>query len=244
MQFDDTNSPPTTLVGFTRSLLGDPATAPSTLWTDNEVKQCINNEYHFLRSIASGQSSGLRVAIAYDSTVSGTALYNNPTGWHSWISVEIDTTGKNISTDSTATPVRLEPRNYNIINEALIEGDLSDTAFYYVLGAQYGIIKAPTVTATNNVRLTYNKIEDSLSNNTDTPVFPADQHPLICYRAAVACKTMKDLPIGDLGALMAERQAHFDRWASDLHDDDYDYAVPIAGTVVRKKTFKQGWTDR
>jgi hypothetical protein len=107
------------------------------------------------------------------------------------------------------------------------------------------LAKTPTVGGTNSIRLTYNKVDTLLSADGDIPDIPATYHDVICYRAAVTLKLSKDMQIGDVGVMMATKQREYERWASDIHDDDFDYSIPTAGSTIKtNRVFRTGSIKR
>lgn len=245
MQFKS-NTESAGIVGYTRLLAGDPSAAPSPMWSAAEVENVINAEYLNLSEIAYAKNSGLGTTVSYATLTASTAVYANPSGFHSWVGVEIEPEGKNISTDSEATPRFLEPRNENVIAESLDRGEFSGVQFYAIRDTNIVLIDTPTSNeaGTNAMRLTYRKMPTSLASTTDTPWFSAAYHDLLCYRAAIALKASRDMPFQDLASLMIPKQASFERWAGDLHDDDFDYSIPTAGKIHRESPFMTGRIKR
>ena len=233
---------------YTRLLVGDPSAAPSTIWSDAEVDWVINQEYYSMMMSAMAQNSGIGNTVAFANSVADQIEYSTPTDWISWVSVEIDPDGGDMSADATITPIYLKPRNENVAMELHRTGNLSTVSYYFQrntgeTSGQFGIVKPPTTGGTNSIRLTYRKKPAVLTASL-IPQFPEVFHDLICYRAAIVLKSSRDLPYGDLAQFMIPKQRAFDRWASDIHDDDYDFSIPAGGRVVRSRNFKSGSIKR
>ena len=67
------------LLDYTRLLVGDPSAAPSTLWTDAEITQVINQEYFSMMMSAMAQNSGIGNTVAFASSVADQIEYSTPT---------------------------------------------------------------------------------------------------------------------------------------------------------------------
>ena len=140
------NSGNPSLVDKTRAYIGDPSTAPSTLWSLQEVKNAINTEYLELVDLMRHTDAGWGVKIAYATSVAGTIYYTTPSDLVHFNKVEIDPDGNDLSTASNASvsPIKLLPRSVEDATEAYHQNKISTSDFYAIKEGEYGIFAPPS----------------------------------------------------------------------------------------------------
>jgi hypothetical protein len=233
------NSGTPSLVSHTRFLVGDPSTAPSSLYSDAEIQAAINLEYIELGELARSLGAGWGAKRTYATSVADQILYQKPDDWVRFISIEIEPDGKDLSSDSSAAGIYLKPRNESRAMEAYNVTGVSSPEFYFMQDNHFGVVSPVSTGGANALRLTYEAETSSLSNDTDEPFFYSAHHPLICYRAAINLKVSKDLPINNLFPLAEKKELAFIRSMQDTMEHD-DIQIPVAGNILQHTAIKQG----
>lgn len=222
------NSGTPSLVSHTRVLAGDPDTAPSTLFTEQVVKDFINEHYLVLYDVARQFGVGTGEKRSYADVVADQVFYELPDDYMKSLMVEVEGDGKDLSSDSTASPSNLKPLSGDIALQGYEAGTYSETEYYFVHNQHFGIVSPPDTAGTNSLRITYESEVAALSNDSDEPDLPTTYHPLICYRAAISLRETLDLDVRGLWAIADRHEARF---MTAMHDNlgDFDGQMYVAG---------------
>lgn len=246
-----------TLVGHTRFLAGDPSAATSgsgnypsnNLWHDDEVKDAINLAYEELWLAAKKLDFGWGRKLGYATSVTNQLLYDLPTDIDgAIIDIAIETSGKDLSSDSTAVWTYLEPSEENIAERLYRTGELTTPKYVYIKGGtatpqKYGIAAPPSTGGSSSIAINYEAQLTHLSLDADEPLAPEAHHPLICYMAAITLKTAKDLPVDGLRAEAARKYPQFLEAMSEPIYDLEGQMVAV-GRVAQKFYTKAGRVQR
>ena len=221
------NSGTTSLLSYTRDLAGDPAAAPSTLFSDQRVKDAINESYLELYDVARQMGVGAGFKRTYSTTVTDQIFYELPTDFMKAILVEVAGDGSDLST-STANSTPLKPLDASVALEGYESGAYDETEYYYIHNQHMGIVSPPTTGGSNAIRLSYEAESAELSETTDEPDIPKTYHSLICYRAAIALRVTLELSSRMLEDIANRKEIRFMR---AMHDNvaDYEGNFVVAG---------------
>ena len=192
------NSGNPALLGFTRFLVGDPATAASPQYTDQEVKDAINVAYFEMLGKVGGWSPDTHVKTATVDSVASQQLYALPSDFTWMKEVLVDYEGNNLLTGADTSAKRLNNVDHNLL-EANYRASASSIWLYSMHHEHFEIYPAVTTAGTNSVQITYGYEPAALSGDTDPPVIiPTQFHQMICYLAATHLKAARDLSFGQL----------------------------------------------
>ena len=217
----------TSLLTYTRDLAQDPSSSPSPLFSEQMVKDFINESYLELYDVARQMGVGTGFKRCYSTTVADQIFYSLPTDFMKAILVEVAGDGSDLST-STANSTPLTVLDASVALEGYESGAYDETEFYYIHNQHLGIIKPPTTGGANALRMSYEAGSSDLSNDTDEPDLPKTYHSLICYRAAIALRTTMELDTRGLEEIANRKEIRFMR---AMHDNvaDYEGNFVVAG---------------
>lgn len=232
------NSGTTSLLSYTRDLAGDPAAAPSTLFSDQRVKDAINESYLELYDVARQMGVGTGFKRCYSTTVADQIFYSLPTDFMKSILVEVAGDGSDLST-STANSTPLKPLDASVALEGYETGIYDETEFYYIHNQHLGVITPPTTGGSNALRMSYEAESADLSNDTDEPDLPKTYHSLICYRAAIVLRASLELDVRMLEGAANRKEIRFMR---AMHDQmaDYEGNFVVAGLGAKGQVTQFG----
>lgn len=233
------------MVSYTRFLVNDPSTAASQMWSDQEVKNAINDAVYLLADEARLQETGIRRNRTYTTTVADQIFYQLPDDYTKVVAVEIDVDGNDLST-SGSTAKWLDPIAYDIGFEGYETGIYTTPQYYTIHANDYIAILAPPSTGgTNALRLTYEKHAGTLTDDDDEPgAIPRPYHYLICYEAAAALKGSADLVLSPEHERRRQRlYARFLETSSENAEDN-DGQVYVAGVMAQRPATVTGFIQR
>jgi hypothetical protein len=194
MQFN-TGTP--SLVSYTRDLASDPSTAASPLFSDQRVKDALNDVYLELREAARQQGGGSGHKRSYADTVAGQIFYELPSDFHRMVMVEVEYNGQDL-TGTAPTSSFLRPIGADVGLE-LVEGPASNNKANYFIHDQHLGLTLPVITAgVNSLRITYEAGTVEMVSDDDIPDIPSNFHRLLCYKAAIVLRLSMDLPINEM----------------------------------------------
>ena len=227
------NSGDDSLVAWTRALVGDlPTTAPQ--WdTTTEIKIAVNRAYLDLREIARSFGMDATTKRSYADAVASQIYYQKPADIVKLQAVEVSNDGTNLATGSPSSENILYPKPWPA-EKALQSYNLESTtevgSYFFLQDDHFGIVAPPTSTqaGTNTIRILYEASTTELSNDADEPDIFRPYQDLICYRAAIQLKLMRDMEAGDLAAMAREKEERF-RMACQDAVAMYEDAVPVQG---------------
>ena len=205
----------TNLVSVTRDLAGDPASAASPLFSDQRVKDAINDQYIDLREAARQQGGGSGQKRSYADTVANQIFYELPSDFHRMVLMEVEYNGRDLSSDSNASSTFLREIGADTGIEIVEGGDITKSNAYFIHDQHVGLTNPVLTGGTNSMRISYECGTVELSAVDDVPDIPANFHRLIAYKAAVILRVTMDLPVDDLAALAARMEARFLRAMQD-----------------------------
>jgi hypothetical protein len=237
------------LVGRARALAGQSSAASGTLFQPQEVKDNINVAYEHLWNLAKEVNQGWGVATDYLTTVADQVYYTLPTDLEGRIiSIELEADGKNLSTDTTASPGILKPSSQDVALLGYRTGTITEMKYYWFEysqtdGKRLGIAAPPTKAGTNSIRIVFEEDLTHLSADGDTPLIPTTHHELIAIQAAMALRISKDMDFQDLRFLEAPRMEMFLSRMSDTVNDD-DFSMTVAGRPNRTYAISTGFVNR
>ena len=217
----------TSLLTYTRDLAQDPSSSPSPLFSEQMVKDFINESYLELYDVARQMGVGTGFKRCYSTTVADQIFYELPTDFMKSILVEVAGDGSDLST-STANSTPLKPLDASVALEGYETGIYDETEFYYIHNQHLGVITPPTTGGSNALRLSYEAEVADLSNDTDEPDLPKTYHSLICYRAAISLRTTYELDTRGLEQIANRKEIRFMRAMHDLMAD-YEGNFVVAG---------------
>ena len=229
------NSGTTSLLGYTRDLAGDPSTAPSTLFSDQRVKDAINESYLELYDVARQFGVGDGVKRSYADTVASQLFYELPDDVMKMLMVEVEGNGKNLSSDTTADPSQLKVLSADVALSGYNAGVYTATEYYFIANGpsgtasqHMGIVSPATTAGTSSLRITYEAEAVDLTNDTDEPDLPGTYHSLICYRAAIVLRETMDLDTRGLERIANRKEIRF---MNAMHDNvaDFEGQAWVAG---------------
>jgi hypothetical protein len=222
-------------------LAGDPSTAPSTLWTDQIVKDFINTEYLELYDIARQFGAGQGQKRTYADIVADQLYYALPADFMKMLMVEVELNGVDLTT-SSADPTNLSPLSGDVALQGYEAGIYSETEYYFIHNQHVGIVAPSGTAGTNTIRLTYEAEVSELSNDTDEPDLPTTYHSLICYMAAIGLRHTKDLDTRDLESVAARKMVRF---MQAMHDNlgDFEGQMYVAGLGDPNVVTRAGWHE-
>lgn len=230
------NSGTPSLVSYTQTLAGSPATAQSPLFGTQEAKDAVNDAYVMFMELARQTSSGYGVKRAYDDAVADQMFYELPDDFIKMVLVEVDVDGNDLSTTTPPNANIAVPRhepNMDVL-EMRERNLLSEAQYYFYHGGaaagtrHFGIAEAPETAGTNSIRITYEASAEELSGDTDEPMIPQNYHRLIARRAAYLLRLQNDLPVRDLERNVSFEMSMF-RKAVARVAQDVDWQIPLAG---------------
>ena len=220
------------LYTLTKNLAGDPEGAPSALWTDQATKNAVNVAYSLIRNKMRALDVGYTKKVAYETSVADQKNYSLPTDFISRLTVEMSTSGANLSTatPSTSNSIFLEPLSTEQGLEIYNSGSIGNARIVVQVGAEYWILGPPSSSeaGTNSIRLTYEAETSQLSGDTDEPLLPVPLRPLICYEAAIMLRTGLDIPVNDLDALARPLRAQIDMTLAESLNMR-SHQIPVSG---------------
>ena len=221
------NSGTTSLLGYTRDLAGDPSTAPSTLYSDQRVKDAINESYLELYDVARQMGVGTGFKRTYATTVADQIFYSLPTDFMKAILVEVSGDGTDLST-TTENSSMLKVLSEDVAIEGYETGIYDSTEYYYIHNQHLGIIAPPSTGGSNSIRLSYEAEVADLVGDTNEPDLPKTYHSLICYRAAIALRETMELETRGLERIANRKEIRFMR---AVHDNvaDFEGQMYVAG---------------
>ena len=217
----------TSLLTYTRDLAQDPSSSPSPLFSEQMVKDFINESYLELYDVARQMGVGTGFKRCYSTTVADQIYYELPSDFMKAIMVEVSGTGADLST-STENSSALKPLDASVGIEGYETGIYDNTEYYYIHNQHLAIIAPPTSGGTNSIRLSYEAEVSELSNDTDEPDLPKTYHSLICYRAAISLRTTYELDTRGLEQIANRKEIRFMRAMHDLMAD-YEGNFVVAG---------------
>ena len=142
-----------------------------TLRSDEQIDAVINESYQEIIGLSQWPflRSSQQVAIA-----SGVNSFETPTGYSEITSISY--------TDDSGYTVRLQPTTIDEIDRLRDQEDSEPTLYARVTDREFAIWPTPNSNLTLQIR-GKEKVE-SLSGDSDTPVFDDQFHPILAYRAA------------------------------------------------------------
>ena len=243
------NSGTPSLVGWTRALVGDPATAASEQWDDTtEVKPAINRAYLDLREISRSYGMDQTTKRAYADAVASQIYYQRPTDIVRLRALELSDNGSNLSTATPAAANILYPKPWPAEKALQAYNSEVITAVGERFGLQddhFFIVAPPTSTqaGTNTIRILYESSTSELSGDTDEPELFRPYHDLICYRAAVQLKLMRDMDASDIFGIAQEKEYRFRMACQDAVAMDED-TIAAQGLRQQRTGIVSGTTQR
>jgi len=213
------NSGTTSLLGYTRLLLGDPATAPVPLFADATIYSHLNVWYQTMREKARFVGDGSALKIAYDTGVDGTIEYSKPADFVRLREVHVDLDGGDLSALApNAARIRiLDKVDYTEAYNAYQAEELVDIQAVSIRDATIAIL-APigaTAAGSNSIRFVYEASTADLSGDTDEPDFARPHHHTICRLAAMDMMVTKNLENSTQANLALRALDEFERYVSD-----------------------------
>ena len=235
------------LVGMTRHYATDPATNPSKMFSDQMVKNCINLAYlSMYRDMArSGQGPGNR--ITYLNTTANVAEVDLPDGLIDVELVLVSYSGQDLSSVAARSSDAVEMTN-STAKDAAGRQDLgllaSNEYRAYLtdeginLGTwQLGLVPAPTVTATNAIKIYWKGTTELLQNPSDEPQLDPADHDLLCRKAALKLKPGMELRLEDLLVLNNMDEAAFSK-SGHSKIKNPSARIPVAGSTRRSRSIR------
>jgi hypothetical protein len=221
------NSGTTSLISYSRDLSGDPASAPSQLFSDQRVKDAINESYLELYDVARQFGVGTGFKRTYATTVADQIFYSLPTDFMKMILVEVSGGGTDLST-STANSTSLKALSADVALAGYEGGIYDSTQYYYIHNQHVGIIAPPSTGGANSIRLSYEAEVADLVGNANEPDLPKTYHSLICYRAAIVLRETMELSTRGLERIANRKEIRFMR---AMHDNvaDFEGQAYVAG---------------
>jgi hypothetical protein len=214
------------------------------MWTDQEVKNAINESYMVLMDEARLQEGGIGRKRTYSITVADQLYYQLPSDCMKVTSIEIDVDGNDLSA-SGSNPRWLSPIAADIGFEGYEKGLYTNVEYYFIHSNDYfAVISPPSTGGSNAVRLTYEAHNSLLSADTDEPIIRDPYHYLICYEAASTLKGSADLvltPEHD-----RKRGRMYARYMEAVSEniEDKDGQLYVSGLVPRRVATVTGFIGR
>lgn len=224
------------LYSYTADMAGDPTTAPSPMWTEQQVKDAINARYLMLREAMRMKARGHQNKRTYATSVADQLYYANPADLAGkLVLVEIEPDGKDLSSDTTAAPIILKPFESKEALHGEVTGVVTETKYVFRHDQHFGVVTPPSTGGSNALRITYEAVTTELSADGDEPDLPRQFHRLLCYQAAIELKTQKDYDTSGLERLMAPDLLVFHRNVNEVFEDP-DHQIPVAG--LQRRNFR------
>ena len=177
------------LVGYTRDLVRDSSTAPNPMFTDQQVKDFLNNSYLALRDAARFVGQGTALKIAYDAPVDGQIEYSKPADFVKLVSCELELAGLDLSSTAPASAnIRLlTPVDFTAAWQDYQTDRTTTSQFVSIRDDKITIIAPPGAAAvgSNAMRFVYEASTALLSADGDEPTIARPYHDVICLNAAV-----------------------------------------------------------
>jgi len=228
----------TNLVSYTRVLSSDPSTAASPLFSDQRVKDAVNDAYIELREEARQLGGGSGHKRSYSDTVASQIFYELPSDFHRMVLVEVEYNGRDLSSDSSAASTFLREIGADTGLEIVEGTETTKVGAYFIHDQHLGLTSPPTTAGSNAIRITYEGSTAELSAVDDIPDLPEHFHRLICYKAATVLRLSMDLPIDDLVALSSRLEARFLRAMQDQGwSNESQFAVSGLGNSTNQTNF-------
>jgi hypothetical protein len=231
----------TSLLSHTRQLAQDPTDAPSQLWSEQIVKDFINESYLELYDVARQFGAGQGCKRCYSDAVVDQVFYELPDTFMKMLIVEVESSGVDL-TSSSADPTVLKPLSGDVALQGYETGTYAETEYYFLHNQHLGIVAPPSVAGTNTIRVTYEGEGAELSNDADEPDLPTTYHSLICYRAAIALRETLELDTRGLREIANRKEVRF---MQAMHDNigDFDGQSYVAGLGDPDVTTRVGWHE-
>ena len=237
------------LVGRARFHAGESSAASGTLFQLQDVKDSLNVCYEDLWNEAKEMNAGWGVATDYINTVADTVYHTLPTDYEGRIiTVEVEPDGKNLSTDTTASPSQVLPSTQDVALLGYNIGTITETQFYWFEysqtdGKRLGVVAPPTTGGTKSLRIVFEEDLTHLSADGDTPLIPTTHHELIAIRAAIQLRVAHEIPVGELRDIERLRYQNFlSKMGEPVLDADFQMAA--AGRVVQTHAIRTGFVTR
>ena len=154
--------------------------------------------------------------------------------------LEVEGDGKNLSSDSTASPTFLKILDSTTALEGYERGIYTETEYFFLHGQHFGIVSPPSTAGSSSIRLTYEAFAADLVNDTDEPLLPKTYHSLICYRAAIALRETMDLDTVGLERIARRKEVRFMAAMNDMVAD-YDGQMYVSGLNNTKAKTVHGY---
>ncbi len=195
------NSGNPNLVDYTRFIVGDPTTAASTQYTDQEVKDAINIAYLNLVGLIKTIDDTPFLKKSYTDTVKDQDSYTLPGDFFQMSSVFIQLDGKDLTLPTTQDATEYSPIDINLLHSHQQAGT-SDIYIYSIKHNQIEIYPTVKTPGTNALLLIYQYSPVKLSADTDAPqIIPEEYHDLIALEAAITLRLARDLSVNTLATL-------------------------------------------
>jgi hypothetical protein len=214
------------------------------MWTEQEVKNAINDAYMILMDEARLQETGYGRKRTYSNSVADQLYYDLPDDFMKVVDVEIDVDGNALSA-SGSNPIFLKPISATTGFEGYEKGIYTNTEFYTIHSNDYiAIFAPPSSGGSSAIRLTYEAHSSTLSNDTDEPTFRDPYHYLICYEAAAVLKGSVDLTLTPEHEGRRQRlYARFMETTSENVQDD-EGQIYVAGRITQRPATVTGFINR
>lgn len=228
------------LVGLTKKFAEGSTANPTTLHTTAEIKEAINDAYQQLREIARVYGEGYEYKRTYATTVADQLWYQIPSDCKRVITVEVDASGLNISSNSAASPILLEPKAYDVGMELADSASVTSPKYTAIGDDHVAVIKPVATGGASALRIAYEADTADLTGDTDEPVLPKTFHRLICKLAAITLRTAVDWPVRDLESLTGLQLRQYKIWAQErLYDPEGQ--ISVAGLIDQSTNVQHGF---
>lgn len=178
-------------------------------YSKQEVINEINAADEELQAYAERNNLGWNRVISYDDAVVDQIWYTAPSTLDFQIvTLELEPDGKNLSSDTTASPIKLHRGQFEREWILYQQGRLGTEKSYWLIRyngttLEYGILPPPSTAGTKSIRLVYETEHTEMVDEGDEPFTPTSHHKLLCLIAAEALRTSVDMDTLDTRALMA-----------------------------------------
>lgn len=234
------------LVSTVRLLIGDTDGAVVSQFSNTEITDALNLALLELEKIGRMMDVGWGVSTALQTSTTSQIEYTLPTDLDGRIiDVILEDTGKDLSSDTTATWTYCTPGEANEILQKYREDKLSGPNKYVYLRdtATYGIVPPPSTGGSNSIKIIYEAGITLLSEDTHAPNIPVSDHPLICYMAGITLLNSHGV---DSTRLFQEAARKYPQYIEQKSEPilDMDFQIPVAGRRENSYANKTGFYVR
>jgi len=178
------NSGNPSLRGSVRFLLNDPSTAANNMYSDQEIDDGINLSYFDVYNDIIAAEPSWFYETSFADTVVDQVFYAKATDMNQFLEIAIDYDGKNIDTDTTTSPTRLQRVSYRQLRAAA-DASATNVNYWAPFKEHIAVHPAVGIAGTSSLRAIFIVEPTALSDDTDEPIIPFPQHKLITIRASI-----------------------------------------------------------